>query len=669
MHFSYYKRPLLVILILYIAFLTLRKDNLLKNSDDLGNFIPSEKARITAVTAEFPRKYDNRTIIFAKIRSVNGVQCKGRVVVYLNYAADFPWQSEIEITGSITKVKSAGIIGNTSWREYLFAKAIQTEIKAAEIKIIKPPGFIASAVNKIRRHTLNVFQKNFGVQASVILGGVTLGETTSLSPDLYRAFQNSGAVHLLVASGANVGFVTCIIYFLASWFGLNRKRSAFIALVAAGLYTLCAGADPPLVRAYIMTVFATVGFILQRESGIFQGLLVSCLIILFVTPVTLFHAGFQMSFLATLGILIAVANYKIKVRLPYPVKFILATFIVSAGAQFALYPVLALCFHKVPTVSLFANIVLVPLAGILMTAGFLVSILAFLPIGKFLFLAVYPTKFLLWLFIFLVEFFGGFSFSAFKVPSFNWTVTAAYYAVAFVLYHLTDKRVNKKLSFAITAFAVILTTVNFLFFKKGRIYLFSDAYRSKSVLVKTAKRNTFLIDAGIRGDILAKAVMAAGSLKLDAVFLTGLDYNSYGGLRELAANIKITDIFLPYGKLRPKLEKDLQFLKSKGIKITCVWQGDIIKTENRRVKVNWGIKRTAKKVSWRQAGYSGNAGYDNLSYEFILPQISFETGANGYFVDILKHSKITGGKFNIISPQGYTKEVSFTQNKLNVKKI
>lgn len=668
MHLSYFKRPLFIFLVLYIAFIAARKDRLLDKSDNLSLFIPAEKAEITAVVSEFPRRYGENTSLFLKVLSINGIPCKGKAVAYINELIHLRWRSKVKIKGNISPVQTAGIIGNLSGREYYFSKGIQTEIDINEIKEIQKPGFPAGTVNKLREHTLHTFESNFSAEQSAILAGITLGETTSLSQPLHKAFRDSGAMHLLVASGANVGFVTCIIYLLTSWFGINRKRSALTALVAAGLYTLCAGADPPLLRAYVMTVFATFGFILQRESGIFQGLIISCLIILIIAPVTLFYAGFQMSFLATLGILLAVSNYKVPAKLPFWVKFVLVTFVVSAGATLAIYPVLALCFNRVSLISVFANIFLVPFSGVLMTLGFIISFTALLPFAKLSLLFVYPSKFMLWLFLFLVKFFAGFPFSAVKIASFKWPVTAAYYLIAFAIFYLPNKYVRKRFSCIFTSAAVLLLVINFTFFRKGRIYLFSTKY-SRSILIETRNYKTILVDAGINGKVLAKAVMAAGSLTLDSVFLSGLNYSSFSGLSELSDLIKIKKIYIPYGGLKPKLKKDLPYLESKGIKIIRLWEGDGFSGSKWQGKTLWGLFVSKGIKFWRLAGYSGFADMDNLSYKFTLPEISFETGANSYFVNILKHSQMHNDKFNIISGKGYTTMISYTRNSLNVSKI
>ena len=122
-------------------------------------------------------------------------------------------------------------------------------------------------------------------------------------------------MHLLVASGSNVGFVTILIYFLCSLFIVSRYKKSFLALFFALIYTLIAGADAPLIRAYLMTLTSTIGFLLGRKSGLLQGLILAGFLILLFNPQSLFEAGFEMSFLATLAIVLFSTNFSLKYRL------------------------------------------------------------------------------------------------------------------------------------------------------------------------------------------------------------------------------------------------------------------------------------------------------------------------------------------------------------------
>jgi hypothetical protein len=303
-----------------------------------------------------------------------------------------------------------------------------------------------------------------------------------------------------------------------------------------------------------------------------------------------------------------------------------------------------------------------------MTLGFLVSLVALIPFGKLIILAVYPAKFSLWLFIFLVKFFAGFPFSAIKIPSFSWLILVAYYLIAFVIFYLPNKSVNKMVSLIFSFLAVILLIVNFTFLRKTSIYLISAKY-SKSVLIRTKNYKTILVDAGIKGEMLAKAVMAAGSLKLDGVFLSSLNYSSFYGLRNLADVIKIKNVYLPNGELKPKLAQDIAYLQSKGIKFIRFWAGDVVSAKTWQSRALWGLNFSRDGKMWRKTGYSGFAQYDGLSYLFTLPEIVFETGSGCRFVRILQHFKTTENKFNIISNDGSTTQISFKGKYLNVKKI
>ena len=82
----------------------------------------------------------------------------------------------------------------------------------------------------------------------------------------------------------------------------RKKYSGLLALACAGFYVLVAGLEAPLVRGYVMYSAALAGYLLDRDSGVFQGLVIACLAILLVEPAALFDAGFQMSFIASYGI-------------------------------------------------------------------------------------------------------------------------------------------------------------------------------------------------------------------------------------------------------------------------------------------------------------------------------------------------------------------------------
>ena len=346
------------------------------------------------------------------------------------------WKDTLEITGRLQKPYGIDLLGNFDWSRYLAHKNVFTEIKSSDVRVIQPAAWPFRAVRAVRADILRVFNRAFEPELAGIAGGVLLGERGELSPSLYTAFQDSGAIHLLVASGGNVGFVTLVTVAFCSLFGAGRKRTLLIALAVAGVYTLIAGADAPLVRAYFMAACACAGYFLGRNSGVFQGLIVSCFIILCFHPASVFETGFQMSFLATLAIIVCLNNFTLPAKWPAWVRFFAQIFLATLSTQLVLLPVFTNVFYKVSLTGLVSNMILVPMASLLMGLSFAYYVLTLVHAG---FLLYWPALWCLEGFKALVEFFASFRFSALPAAAWSTGAMVSFYAALFWLFNLPLK--------------------------------------------------------------------------------------------------------------------------------------------------------------------------------------------------------------------------------------
>ncbi|GAG08369.1 unnamed protein product, partial [marine sediment metagenome] len=263
---------------------------------------PCKEAVVEGTVTGFPRERKGRTEFALSVKSLNGKPSRGNAFVRFPNGARGPgkkngkqrslkWGDSVKIHGSVHLPRGWKIPGNFDWKDFLEKKGIMSEIKASRVGKTAPAWFPLRWTSAFRKYMLELFDSSVSVERSAILSGIVLGEKANLSASLYRAFQDSGAMHLLVASGSNVGFVTLIVYFICAEFGVRKKISGILALVFSGFYTLCAGADAPLTRAYLMSIAGMTGYLMDRESGIFQGLIIACLVILAVNPRALFMPG------------------------------------------------------------------------------------------------------------------------------------------------------------------------------------------------------------------------------------------------------------------------------------------------------------------------------------------------------------------------------------------
>lgn len=609
MHYSCYKRPLLLLLILYIVLLALFYTPH-PRAGDVSYKIPLKNVTLTGKAVGFPAVKKEKRNVIVKVFSVNGEKTDG--YVYARFKEYTPsWHETLELEGKLKKPYSVALPGNFDWAAYLASKDVFTEMEVKRAKVLSPAPWPLRAVAAAREDILRTFEENFDRNLSAVAGGVLLGERGEIDDSLYASFQDSGAIHLLVASGGNVGFVTLVVFACCALFGVSRRKTALLALAVAGVYTLAAGADAPLTRAYFMTVCAVIGYFLRRNSGVFQGLVLSCFVILLFRPAGLFEAGFQMSFLATLAIVVCLNNYELPYQWPRPIKFFVQIFMATLSTQLALLPVFTNVFYKVSFVGLLSNMLLVPMASLLMGLCFAFYVFS-------LFHAGFLLKAVTWLslvgFKETVEFFASLPFASVQVSAWRPGTVTAYYAGVFLLFHLPQKMFVRRIFIPVLTVAVLAFSLQFLCFNKPTLWLMNE-WNKNAILFRAPDGTRILAGAAIDGDKLARAVLASGAAKLDAVLIGERAEQQLKEVEKLKKFVRVDKVLTAFEN---------------------TWPGEETAVSRVRVKTLWGVLLNREKKLWTNRGYSGGA--DSLSYELTYKNLSFTAAANGRFV--VKDAKV-----------------------------
>ena len=599
MHPDIYKRPLLFILlalILGLCFFYKPKPA----ANDIHAFLPQKTVTLTGRVERFYTAKPKSNNVIVKVLSVDGQPAGGYVYARLTNFEPL-WKDTLEISGRLQEPYGMDLLGNFNWRKYLAYKHVFTEIKSDDVRVVKPAVWGWRVLRSVRGDILRVFNESFPPSLAQIAGGILLGERGDLTPELARAFQDSGAIHLLVASGGNVGFVTLMTLAFCGLFGVGRKKALWAALLVAGVYTLIAGADAPLMRAYFMTVCGVMGYYLGRNSGVWQGLILSCVVILIFYPASLFETGFQMSFLATAGLLIGLANYPVPGKWPKIGRFFAQIFVATVSVQLVLLPVFTNVFYKVSLTGLLANMVLVPLASVLLALSFAFYVLSVMHGGILLY---YPTVFCLEVFQKLVEFFAGFKLSAVSVAAWGTGTMAAYYAGLFLLFHLPRRAFVKKLWIPIAVIIVGALGVQFFANYQTRVYILDEWYKN-AVLVKTPG-HVFVVGPQLPTEKIQNALRKLGRLQADAVFITDTKPAKF-----------------EYGTLAPLIVRPFE----------NNWPEETHWTFGKTsIKLIWGLHETQTGRRWHNRGYSGSE-KDDVSYCFAVGQKpEFCVGAGAKFI-------------------------------------
>ena len=290
--------------------------------------------------------------------------------------------NRIEIAGKISLPRERGNPGELSKRKLLAARGIhaQSRIYQAEditlIEEAKPWSLLCLALDLkhrlqgIIRSSLPDPRNRPGSLQSALLEALMLGERSAIPYEIKEKFRAVGVIHVLVVSGLHVGFIWLLGSFIFSPLPLRWRHALLIPLVAG--YVLMTGASTATVRAGVMASVYSLAFVFNQPRNTLTALATAALALLLFNPMNLFTAGFQLSFLIVLTIITLAPIFNRWIRmLPIKARPFLT---VPLAAQLGALPLIAYYFHFISLPSLPANILIVPLVGVIVSLGFTASL-------------------------------------------------------------------------------------------------------------------------------------------------------------------------------------------------------------------------------------------------------------------------------------------------------
>ncbi len=205
-----------------------------------------------------------------------------------------------------------------------------------------------------------------GPERGLVLA-MTLGDRSLIDDATGEAFRASGTYHVLALSGAQVALVAGLIVVALRWLLAPPWAQAIVTSAAIASYAMLVGGDVPVVRAVLMATAVLLGRALERDADAVNLLGLTALALLAHRPSCVSDVGFQLSFAATLGILLLLGPLSRGLpRLPLRAELALGA---SLAAQLALSPILAASFHRLAPAALLLNIAAVPLSTAVLFSG------------------------------------------------------------------------------------------------------------------------------------------------------------------------------------------------------------------------------------------------------------------------------------------------------------
>ncbi len=411
-----------------------------------------QKIIIEGIVIDEPDERENNTRIIIKPIFESSVDSfgindskYGRIIAIVDQYPIWEYGDMVRIEGLLKKPKNfetdTGRVFN--YVDYLGKDGIRYQIFYPQIKLLK------KGEGNIVKEKLFVFKRAFLENVgqlipephSSLLGGLVVGAKQALGKDLLDDFRATGIIHIVVLSGYNVTIVAEAIMRFLSTFAPRVFALSFGALGIIA-FAIMTGAGATIVRASIMALLVIVARATGRTKEITTALLFAGFLMLLHNPkILIFDPSFQLSFLATLG-LIYLAPLIEKYFKLVPTKWGFREFATATIAtQIFVLPLLIFMMGEVSLVSLPVNLLVFVMIPLTMLFGFLAGILGFVsfmlaaPFAFFAYiLLAYELK--------VVEIFASLPFASVTMPQISiWFVVLIY---AFYIFLILKWRKKQK---------------------------------------------------------------------------------------------------------------------------------------------------------------------------------------------------------------------------------
>ena len=277
----------------------------------------------------------------------------------------------LELEGKILRPSSALNPGQFDYAQYLKTKGVAytAYLSPGHWRIVRDERqgfFFWHWACNLKRWAEDRIYQFLPYPQNALLSGILLGDRTSLPDEVVKSFFVTGTIHILAVSGMITGFVAGLFFTFFRVLQLSRKWSAALAIGMILFFILMTGAHPPVCRAGLFSVLALLAVLFERRGHGGILLLSTAFILILVNPFVVEDLSFQISFLATAGLMV-ISPWMME-QLSFLPRLLAWLVTASAAAQLAVWCLIIYDFNQFSVYSILSNILVVPLA-LFVTAG------------------------------------------------------------------------------------------------------------------------------------------------------------------------------------------------------------------------------------------------------------------------------------------------------------
>lgn len=375
----------------------------------------NQTVSLTGIITQEPDYRANSVYLYVQVN-------QDLVLVTADRLGQYHYGEEVTVKGKLERPKAFTTdLGRTfNYSGYLLAKGVEYKISFAQISVVKidSGNLFLSKLLEAKNIFIASIESVIPEPQAGLGEGLLLGVKSALGSEIEQNFRRTGLIHIVVLSGYNVMLVVAFIMYIFSFFLPFRLRIG-AGILAIIIFALMVGLSATVVRASVMAGLVLLAQVIGRRYDVLRALILAGWVMIIINPYLLvYDVGFQLSFMATLGLILIVPHFEATVvneksRLGWR-EFFLATI----STQIAVLPILMYHIGEVSLIAVLTNLLVLPVVPLAMLLTFITGVLGlvFVPLASLIgFLANLSLAYIL----FIADFFGTMSFAAISVPQFS----------------------------------------------------------------------------------------------------------------------------------------------------------------------------------------------------------------------------------------------------------
>jgi len=508
----------------------------------------------------------------------------------------FEYGRKMKITGILNLPSGRRNPGGFDFRQYLAKSGISATVFATPGNInpgtLQQSGLFGRTGLFLRKKIVDIINRSLPEEQAGLMNGMLIGYREGMTKSVQQAFSDAGLSHLMAVSGMNVAFIVFPLAFVFRKLQIGKKISNSFIICVLLLFIYITGFSPSVLRAVIMGIILLAGEMIYREPDVYTSISFAAIILLLYNPYNLFDIGFQLSFAATFSLVLLYKNFKEFINFKFMPDIAADVLAATMAAQVGVLPIVVYYFNKISLVSVFSNLLVVPLVQVITIFGALMVLLGGINIIFSQLLGYINCTFLSFV-LFVTKISASLPMSVIKVVTPSIPVILSYYAAAiFFLWYKPLYRIKIAAEHYMAALAIIAAIICIkIIIPMDMEVVFIDVGEGDSTFIRTHTGKTVLIDGGgysskIRPDsnigesVIIPFLLDYEVTRLDLAIGTHGHDDHLQGLTEVIKGFDVGSVIIPDVEDKRGFTGLLKASGDKGIPVNTCGRGDSIKLDN-----------------------------------------------------------------------------------------